>query len=75
MGIEELIEGFKQLTQDQQHEVINEFYKYLVHGETGISSIKEESDKVLGEQCPYCKSKSYVANGRLKQIKELDKRP
>jgi transposase-like protein len=34
----------------------------------GISSIKEESDKVLGEQCPYCKSKSYIANGSLKGV-------
>ena len=68
MGIEELIEGFKQLTQDQHHEVINEFYKHVVQGEIGISSIKEESYKILGEKCPYCKSKSYVANGSLKGV-------
>jgi len=68
MVIEELIEGFKQLTQEQQHDVINEFYKHLVHGEIGISSIKEESSKLLGEKCPHCKSKSYVANGRLKGV-------
>lgn len=68
MGIEELIEGFKQLIQDQQYEVINEFYKHLVHGKIGISSIKEESDKLLGEKCPYCKRNSNVANGSLNGI-------
>jgi len=68
MAIEELIEGFKQLTQRQQHDVINELYKHLVQGEIGISSIKGESDKLPGEKCPYCKSKSYVANGSLKGV-------
>jgi len=68
MGIEELIEGFKHLTQEQQHEVVNEFYKHLLQGEIGISTIKEESNRLLGEKCPHCKSKSYVANGRLKGV-------
>jgi len=68
MGTEELVAGFKQLTQEQQHDVINELYTHLVHGETGISAIKQESSKLLGEKCPHCKSKSYVANGRINGV-------
>jgi len=69
LAIEELIEGFKQLTRAQQHDVINQFYKHLVQGEIGISTIKGESDKLIGEKCPYCKSNSYIANGRLKGVR------
>lgn len=68
MAIEELIAGFKQLSADQQHEVVNILYRHLVHGETGISALKTESDKLLGEKCPHCGSKSYFANGRLKGV-------
>ena len=69
MGIEELITGFKQLSAEQQHEVINELYRHLVHGEAGETTVKAESDKLLGEKCPHCGSKSYFANGRLKECR------
>jgi len=68
MAIEEILEGFKQLSQAQQYEIVNELYKYLVQGETGSSEIRSEKEKLLGERCPHCKSKSYVANGHLKGV-------
>jgi len=71
MGIEDLISGFKQLSSEQQHEVVNELFRHLVHGEIGDSSVKTESDKLLGEKCPHCGSKSYFANGRLKGVQRF----
>lgn len=71
MGIEELITGFKQLSAEQQHEVVNELYRHLVHGEAGETTVKAESDKLLGEKCPHCGSKSYFANGRLKGVQRF----
>jgi len=36
MEIEELIEGFKRLSQSQQHEVVNELYKHLIYVEKQV---------------------------------------
>ena len=71
MGIEELITGFKQLNAEQQHEAVKQFYRHLVQGEPGDKSARAESDKLLGEKCPHCGSKSYFANGRFKRVQRF----
>ncbi|MBP7731485.1 MAG: IS1 family transposase [Bacteroidales bacterium] len=48
--------------------MVNELYRYLTIGGAGISAAKGGTDKLLGEKCPHCGSKSYYANGRLKGV-------
>ncbi len=68
MGIEDIITGFKQLSAEQQHKVVNELYRYLVQGEASDTTAGAESNKLPGEKFPHCYSKSYYANGSLKGV-------
>ena len=63
----ELIEGFKELSEQERHLFIEYVMQRLKCG-INIVSVKEEIKNNKGTQCPHCQSKNIMANGKQKGI-------